>query len=104
MVTINGAWSDDANGWVSEVLELTGDIWLNVELSQKGRVVIKKAEDICGPWPKALITKWSGPVFKLRIVCGGDRLNMSDGSYRSFGRFIQIVTTDIPKSIYYVNI
>lgn len=90
--TIQGAWSDDANGWVSETLELTGDMWLEVELPQKGRVVIKKAEHKDGPYPKALITKWDGPQFRIRIYGSTER------------RYIKIITTETPKSIQYVNI
>lgn len=92
MKTIRGDWSDDANGWLSETLELTGDAWLEVELPQKGRVVIKKSETEDGPWPKALITEWAGPEFKIRIL-GGSR-----------GSFVKIITTDIPKRIEYDNI
>ena len=95
VTTVHGQWSDEANGWVSEVVELTGDAWLEVELPAKGMVVIKKAEDISGPWPKALITKWDGPVFKIRVLHG------VDGSH---GRFIKVITTDVPKSIDIVKI
>lgn len=95
MRTIQGGWSDEDNGWVSEVIEMTGDAWLEVELPAKGRVVIKKAENMSGPWPKALITKWDGPLFKIRVVHGADR---------SHGRFIKVITTDIPKRIEYANI
>ena len=95
MTTVNGAWSDEANGWVSEVLELTGDAWLEVELPAKGRLVIKKAENIRGPWPKALITKLDGPMFKIRLVHGRNGIG---------GRFVKIIATEEPKSIELVNI
>lgn len=101
MTTVHGAWSDEANGWVSEVLELTGDAWLEVELPQKGRVVIKKAETMDGPWPKALITKWAGPEFRVRLFHGVDRFYGSNGVC---GRYVKIVTTDIPKRIEMVNV
>ena len=42
--TINGAWSEQENAWVSETLCLTGDCWLEVTLPTKGRMVIKKSE------------------------------------------------------------
>ena len=92
ITTIEGAWSDEANGWVSEILQLTGDAWLEVELPAKGRLVIKKAETIDGPWPKALITKWAGPKFRIRIY----------GSTPA--RYIKIITTEIPNTIQYANI
>ncbi len=92
ITTIQGAWSDEANGWVSEILELTGDAWLEVELPSKGRLVIKKAETIEGPWPKALITKWAGPKFRIRIY----------GS--TSARYIKIITTETPNTIQYANI
>lgn len=90
--TIHGEWSDDANGWVSEVIEMTGDAWLEVELPSKGRIVIKKAETIDGPYPKALITKWDGPIFKIRIYGSTEH------------RYIRIITTETPNSICYANI
>lgn len=64
---INGAWCDDANAWVSETLCLTGDCWLEVTLPDKGRVVIKKAESEEGPFPKALISNWTGGNFRIRM-------------------------------------
>lgn len=92
ITTIQGAWSDDANGWVSETLELTGDAWLEVELPSKGRIVIKKAEHEKGPYPKAMITKWTGPQFKIRIYGSTEQ------------RYIKIITTETPKIIELVNI
>jgi len=100
ITTIKGAWSDDANGWVSEILELTGDAWLEVELPAKGRLVIKKAEPSDAPaaspdglkWPKALITHWTGPKFRIRLY----------GSTPA--RYIKIITTETPKKIEYVDI
>lgn len=92
MTTINGSWSNEDNGWVSETLTLTGDCWLETELPSKGRVVIKKSETADGPWPKALISKWSGPEFRIRIY--GDTTE----------RYIKIITTTIPNRIQYANI
>ena len=90
--TIQGAWSDEAHGWVSEILHLTGDAWLEVDLPGRGRVVIKKAESPEGPWPKAMITKWTGPEFRVRIY-GSDK-----------GKYLKIITTEKPKRIEYANI
>lgn len=92
ITTINGAWSEQANAWVSETLCLTGDCWLEVELPSKGRLVIKKSETANGPWPKALITPWSGPKFRIRV----------HGSTEA--RYIQIHLTEIPNTIQYANI
>lgn len=97
ITTIQGAWSDEANGWVSEILELTGDAWLEVELPAKGRLVIKKAvtsgkADGTPAWPKALITKWAGPKFRIRLY----------GSTPA--RCIKIITTETPITIQYANI
>lgn len=90
--TINGAWSDEENGWLSETLCLTGDSWLEIELSQKGRVVIKKSETVEGPWPKALKSAWSGPKFRIRIYGGTE------------GRYIKIITTEEPITIQLASI
>jgi len=100
ITTITGAWSDEANGWESEILTLTGDAWLEVALPSKGRIVIKKAEPASPEsggtatetWPKALITRWAGPHFRIRLY----------GSTPA--RRIKIITTDIPNTIQYANI
>ena len=97
--TINGSWSDEANGWVSDTLELTGDAYLEVELPSKGRLVIKKAVPrhvkdgtSAFTWPKALITPWSGPQFRIRIY----------GTTKAAQ--IKIITTDTPTRIQLANI
>ena len=92
ITTINGAWSDEANGWVSETLCLTGDAWLELELPAKGRLVIKKAEKIDGPYPKSLITKWTGPGFRIRLYGATE------------ARYIKIITTETPVTIQISNI
>ena len=92
MTTITGSYSEKENGWVSDIVKLTGDAWLEVELPSKGRLVIKKAETIDGPWPKALITPWTGPKFRIRIY----------GSTPA--RYIKIITTETPNTIQYANI
>lgn len=92
ITTIQGAWSDEANGWQSDTLKLTGDAWLEMELPEKGRLVIKKAEQIEGPYPKALITKWGGPKFRIRIYgCTEDR-------------YVKIITSVTPTTIQIANI
>ena len=92
ITTINGAWSEQANAWVSETLCLTGDCWLEVTLPQKGRLVIKKSETADGPCPKALISKWTGPEFRIRMY----------GSTE--GRYVRIYLTCNPTTIQYANI
>ena len=92
ITTINGAWSEQDNAWVSETLCLTGDCWLEVTLPDKGRLVIKKSETENGPYPKALITKWDGPQFKIRIY----------GSTEA--RYIKIYLTDTPTTIQLASI
>lgn len=92
ITTIQGAWSDEANGWESDVINLTGNIYLEIELSDKGRVVVKKSEQQEGPFPKALITKWGGSSFRFRIY----------GSTKY--PYIKIITTSTPNRIEYANI
>lgn len=91
-ITIGGAWSDDANAWVSEILCLTGDSWLEATLPNKGRLVIKKSETAEGPWPKALISKWGGPEFRIRI----------HGTTEN--RYFKIYLTEEPIRLEYANI
>ena len=67
ITAINGAWSNKANAWVSDTVCLTGDCWLEVTLPDKGRLVIKKSESEDGPFPKALITNWTGQDFRIRM-------------------------------------
>ena len=64
---ISGAWSEEANAWVSDTLCLSGDCWIEITLPGKGRVVIKKSETEDGPFPKALISKWTGSEFIIKI-------------------------------------
>ena len=101
--TIQGTWSDDANGWVSEDLELTGDAWLEVTLPHKGRLVIKKSETPEGPWPKALITPWTGPDFRIRLIHGRDEVSAKEVGI-GHNRYIRIVTTETPTIIQLANI
>lgn len=90
--TINGAWSEQENAWVSETLCLTGDCWLEVTLPEKGRMVIKKSETAEGPWPKALKSTWTGPDFRIRIY----------GTTKA--RYIRIYLTETPTTIQIANI
>jgi hypothetical protein len=90
--TVKGAWSEQDNAWVSEVLCLTGDCWLEVTLPDKGRLVIKKSESANGPFPKALITEWDGPQFKIRIY----------GT--TISRYIKVCLTDTPTNIQIASI
>lgn len=92
ITTIAGSWSDEANGWESNVLCLTGDGWLEVELPEKGRLVVKKSENESGPYPKALITKWAGPSFRIRLYGTTEE------------RYVKIITTSEPTRIQIANI
>lgn len=87
MTNISGAWSEQDNAWVSETLCLSGDSWLEVTIPDKGRLIIKKSESADGPFPKALISKWIGPDFRIRIF--GTTEN----------RYIRIYLTDTPTKI-----
>jgi len=87
ITTINGAWSEQDNAWVSEVLHLTGDCWLEVTLPDKGRLVVKKAENTDGRWPKCFKTPWCGPEMRVRIY----------GSTKY--PYIRIYLTDTPERI-----
>lgn len=92
MLTINGAWSLQDNAWVSETLCIASDCWLEVTLPKKGRLVIKKSETEDGPWPKALITNWKGPEFRVKIYGTTER------------RYIRIYLTETPTRIEYAYI
>lgn len=85
--TINGAWSEQDNAWVSDTLAMTTDFWLEVELPSQGRVVIKKSNTPDGPWPKILITPWTGPKFEI------------DVSINEEIRYYRIYTTEPPTRI-----
>lgn len=91
ITTIHGAWSDEEYAWVSEVLHLTGDCWLEITLPDKGRLVIKKSETADGPWPKAFISNWAGNEFRIRIY----------GS--TLYRYVQIFLTSTPTKIQFAN-
>lgn len=92
ITTINGAWSEQEQAWVSETLCLTGDSWLEATLPDKGRMVIRKSETENGPFPKALITPWTGADFRIRIY----------GSTEA--RYIKIYLTKEPTTIQLASI
>ena len=89
---IDGSWSSEANAWVSDTLCLTGDCWLEITLPDKGRLVIKKSESEEGPWPKALISNWTGPSFRIRMY--GTTVD----------RYVKIYLTAAPSTIQFSNI
>lgn len=91
ITTINGAWSEEANAWVSETWCLTGDSWLEVSLPDKGRLVVKKAETLDGPWPKCFISPWCGPEMRIRFY----------GSTKY--RYIRLYLTKEPDRIQFAN-
>jgi hypothetical protein len=91
ITTINGAWNDKERAWVSDPLFLTGDCYLEVTLPGRGRMVIKKAETADGPWPRAKVTPWTGPEFKIRIY----------GSTKY--RYVRIYLTETPTQIQFSN-
>lgn len=108
--TISGSWSDAANGWVSDIIALTGDAYLEVTLPHKGRLVIKKSESPDGPWPKSLITPWTGPDFRIRLLHGYAAPlregSVSSGNTAAIGhsRYIRIITTVTPTTTQIANI
>lgn len=57
MRTITYTYSASDDAWVSEKLTLTGDVVIKIQLSDKGKVVIKKQNGENEPAPKILITK-----------------------------------------------
>lgn len=111
-IPIDGAYSTEANGWVSELITLTGDTYLEVTLPSKGRIVIKKSETPDGPFPKALITPWAGPDFRIRIRHGlaypipssVPAPNAEAAQATVTSRYIRVVASATPTSIYLVNI
>lgn len=91
ITAINGAWSEQENAWVSDVWCLTGDCWLEISLPDKGRLVVKKAETMEGPWPKAFKSPWTGPEFRIRMY----------GSTKY--RYVRIYLTETPVRIQFAN-
>ena len=91
ITTIKGAWSEQENAWVSETWCLTGDCWLEVTMPDKGRMVIRKAEALEGPWPICFKTNWTGPEMRIRIY----------GSTKY--RYVRIYLTEEPDMIQFAN-
>ena len=75
-------FSSTANGYVSPVIELSGDTYLILSLERKGRVAVKKANSPEGPFPKIFVSPVAGPEFRLRLY--GE----------TQGKVIQVITTD----------
>lgn len=92
LTPVNGQWSEEANAWVSETLFLTGEHWLELSLPAKGRIVVKMADTAEGPFPKALISKWAGPDFSIRIY-GSD-----------VGHYFRFYLTNTPTTIQIVDL
>ena len=100
VIPITGAYSVDANGWVSDLIALTGDTYLEVTLPSKGRVIIKKSETPDGPFPKALITPWAGPEFRIRIHHGkAEPPPQNPPEDQGHYRYIRIFTSETPTTI-----
>lgn len=91
ITTINGAWNEEEHAWVSEIWHLTGDCWLEVTMPDKARLLIRKAETLDGPWPRAMVTKWTGPEFRVRLY----------GSTKY--RYVRIYLTETPQRIQFAN-
>lgn len=90
--TIAGQWDDRERAWVSETLQLTGDCWVEISLGAKGRLLVRKSENTDGPWPKALVSEWTGPEFRIRMY-GGTKY-----------RFVRLYLTRVPERAEVVNI
>ena len=83
---ITGSLDEEAKAWISDVVELHTDCYLEVDLPSKGRLIIKKKETD-GSWPKAMITKWTGPNIRVRVY----------GSTN--GAFLKFCLSDAPTRI-----
>lgn len=92
MTAADFTWDEAANAYTSGDIELTGECWLRVVLSGKGRVAIRKANSADGPWPVVLMSTWTGPDFEIRIF--GETL----------GKHIKIETTSAPSEASLDNI
>lgn len=92
MNKVEFTWNEEANGWVTPLFELTGNIYLIVTLKEKGMFVVKKSNTKDGPKPKIFISRKGGTDYECKLY--GD----------SEGKFIQIVTSTEPIEIKYANI
>lgn len=90
MTTVKGEYSEKENGWVSELLKPTGDIWLECTLPDLGYMVIRQTDPRTGETPK-IYQSCEQKKFKVTV-------------YYNPGYPIQIFTSLTPKEIKYANI
>lgn len=82
--TLEFQYSEAFNAYRSDIIPLTGDCYLTVTLPSRGRLAIRKANSISGPWPVVLMSPHTGPDFEIRIY--GE----------TYGKYIRIETTHQP--------
>ena len=91
MIRIEFTYSEADNAWVSDKITLDGDIVLKVQLTTKGKIVIKKQNGAGAPSPKVFISEEEK---EFRITLRGHGENM----------IIQIFTSEEPSYMGYAKI
>ena len=91
MQNVSFEYSDEEYGWVSEEIELTGNIVLLVSLKEKGVVVVTKRNADETATPKVCITK---VITETEINFSGE----------CNGMYLRVLTSTEPESIKVVNV
>lgn len=92
METLRATYSAEDLAWATDEVELRRDVYLSIELKERGKVVIRQ-ETQDGRWPRVPIRR-HGDTKEFRL-----RLSVAAESVR-----IRIYTTTEPKRIEYAYI
>lgn len=91
MKIVEATYDDNEQGWVSQPIELTGDISLEVELSEEGYVVVKQLDEDANIFRNVLVSSYCS---KVKGNVYGD----------AEGQTILVTSSVEPKLIQYGNI
>lgn len=85
-------YNEDDLGWVTDTILLSGSIFLEVALNDRGRVAIKKSNSEDGDFHVVEMSPITGPEFEY--VIDGD----------AEGKYLKVVTSEKPSYIRITNI
>lgn len=93
MEKINATYDSEEQAWVTPVITIDRDIFLKIDLKEKGKVVMRQIDESAGVAPRVPIDKHKDhDTFEFRVSVSTEIIN------------IQIFTSVEPKEISYANI
>jgi hypothetical protein len=92
MIRIEFTYSEIDNAWVSEKITLDGDIVMKVQLTTKGKIVIKKQNGEGAPAPKVFISEDDDTELRITLRGHGEE------------KIIQVFASEEPSYMGYAKI